>query len=146
MNIAELFTEGHRLDQIEPDAYANNTYTTNWLSMRDYQRLAAVLMIGTLGSSATIDAKLRQAKTSGGAGAKDVTGKAITQLTQAGSDSDKMVVIELNAEELDVTGKYDHVQLSVTIGTATSDFAALVIRFVSNYSPVDRTNLDEVVA
>lgn len=146
MNIAELFTEGHRLDQIEPDAYTANTYTTSWLSMRDYQRLAAILMIGDMVTNSTIDAKLRQAKTSGGAGAKDVTGKAVTQLTAAGSDSNKLVVIELNAEELDVNGKYDYVQLSVTIAAAASDFAALVVRFVTNYAPVDRTNLDEVVA
>lgn len=144
--VAALLTEMARFDQIEPDAYAANTYTTGWLSMRDFARLTAILMVGTLGSSATFDAKLQQAKDSSGSGAKDISGKAITQMTQAGTDSDKMSAIELEASELDQANKFDHVRLSMTVGTATSDCGALVVRHSPLYAPVDDSNLDEVVA
>jgi hypothetical protein len=144
--VAALLTEAIRFDQIEPDAYTTNTYTTSWLSMRDFARLTALILVGALGTNATLDAKLQQAKDDGGSGAKDITGKAITQLTQAGSDSDKMVAIELDASELDVNGKFDHVRLSITLGTATSDFGAVVMRHQPLYGPVDDSNLDEVKA
>jgi hypothetical protein len=142
--VAALLTETCRFDMIEPDAYAANPYSTSWLSMRDFAKLTALIFAGTLGSSATLDGKLEQAKDSGGSGAKDITGKAITQLTQAGTDSDKMVAIELDASELDVAGKFDHVRLTITVGTATSDAGALVIRHQPSYAPVDDSNLDEV--
>jgi hypothetical protein len=64
---------------IDPDANSAATTTTGWIDMRDWGSLLAVIMAGVLGSSATLDAKFEQATSSGGAGAKDVTGKAITQ-------------------------------------------------------------------
>ena len=69
---------------IDPDVYVASTVTTAWLAMEEYAHFLAVVMAGTLGVSATLDAKLEQARDSSGSGVKDITGKAITQLTQAG--------------------------------------------------------------
>lgn len=134
---------------IDPDAYAASTYTTGWISMVDYQSIMAVVMAGDLGASATLDAKLQQATDGSGTGAKDIAGKAITQLTQAGSDSNKQAIINCRADELDVNNGFTHVRLSMTIGTATSDAGAIVLGFDRRYGDADAGDLatvDEIVA
>lgn len=133
---------------IDPDAYAANTYTTGWVDMRDFLAVMAIVTAGDLGSSATLDAKLEQATSSGGAGVKDVTSKAITQLTQAGTDSNKQAVINCRAEELDVDGGFRYVRLSMTVAVATSDCAGLVLGFNPARGPAsdtDAATVDEIV-
>jgi hypothetical protein len=86
---------------IDPDAYAAGTYTTGWIDMSKFFSVLAVVMAGTLGASATLDAKIQQAQDSGGTGAKDISGLAITQLTQAGADSNKQALINVMQSDLD---------------------------------------------
>jgi len=122
---------------IDPDANTAATLTTGWIDMSVYGGLLAIVMAGDLGTSATIDAKIEQATSSGGAGAKDVTGKVITQLTQAGTDkSNKQALINMRAEELDRTNGFTHARLSMTTATATSDSGAIVLGLRGRYSPV----------
>src|SRR5690606_40992443 len=106
---------------IDPDAYATSTVATGWIDMAKYKSLMAVVMAGDLGASATLDAKLRQATDSSGTGAKDITGKAITQIT----DSNKQAVINCRDDELDQENGFTHVALSMTIAEATSDAGAI---------------------
>ncbi|MFQ5629667.1 MAG: hypothetical protein ACE5I1_12960, partial [bacterium] len=98
------------LGVIDPDATAAGTVTSDWCSMEKYRKMMAIVFAGTLGTSATLDAKLEQASDSSGTGAKDISGKSITQLTQAGTDSDKQAIIEVDAAELDVANGFDHVR------------------------------------
>ena len=133
---------------IDPDVYTASTVTTGWIDMSKFHAIMAIVQAGTLGSSATLDAKLQQATSAAGAGAKDITGKAITQLTQAGTDSDKQAVINLFADELDINNGFTHVQLSMTIGTATSDAGAIVLGLdpVKDVASAnDATTVDEIV-
>ena len=128
---------------IDPDAYAPATLTTGWIHMGTFEQILAVVMAGDLGTTGTVSAKLEQATTSGGAGAKDITGKAITQLTQAASpsESNKQAMIELRSNELDVANGFDYARLSVTVGdttspvSATSDLAAFVLGLGARYQP-----------
>jgi hypothetical protein len=132
---------------IDPDAYAAGTYTTGWIDAKKFTSYQAIVMAGTLGSSATVDAKLEKATNGSGSGAVDVTGKAIVQLTQAGTDSDKQAIIELRPAQLGST--FTHFRLSMTIGTATSDAGAIVLgRFPLNgpASASDLASVDEIVA
>lgn len=132
---------------IDPDAYAASTVTSGWVSLVTYEAIQAIVMAGTLGASATLDAKLEQASDSGGTGAKDITGKAITQLTQAGTDSDKQAIINCRSDELDVANSFTHVRLSMTIGTAASDAGGLILGHYARYQPAtDATTVDEVVS
>lgn len=133
---------------IDPDVTAAGTVTSGWVAMSDFEKIMAVVMAGTLGSSATLDAKLEQATDSSGTGAKDITGKAITQLTQAGTDSDKQAVINCRADELDVDNSFTHVRLSITVATATSDVGGVVLGLNPRYgaaSDSDATTVDEIV-
>lgn len=134
---------------IDPDVTAAGTVTTGWIDASQFNSFAAIVMAGTLGASATVDAKLEQASDSSGTGAKDITGKAITQLTQAGTDSDKQAIINVKPSELDVTNSFTHFRLSVTVATATSDAGGLVIGLSPVYGPAsdyDASTVDEIVA
>ena len=133
---------------IDPDNYTAATYSSDWVAMKDFERAMAVVMAGALGTSATIDAKLQQATDSSGTGAKDVTGKSITQLTEAGTDDDKQAVINVRGEELDVANGFDYVRLQVIVGTATSDAGAIVLGINPRYAPAsdsDLASVDEIV-
>lgn len=134
---------------IDPDVTTASTVTTGWIDMAKFGAIMAIVMAGTLGSSATLDAKLEQASDSSGTGAKDITGKAITQLTQAGTDSDKQAIINCFQQDLDIANGFTHVRLSLTVGTATSDAGAIVLGFdpvkgQANLS--DAATVDEIVA
>lgn len=131
---------------IDPDVYTAAEYLTAAIDMNKFESLQAIVMAGTLGASATLDAKLTASATSGGT-YTDITGKAITQLTQAGTDSDKQSIINLRAEEL--TEGLRYVKLSMTVGTATSDAGAIVMGANPRNAPAsdnDLSTVDEIVA
>lgn len=129
---------------IDPDAYTAAAYTSDWVSMATYNRVMAVVMAGTLGSSATLDAKLQEATDGSGTGNQDIAGKAITQLTEAGTDSDKQAIIECRADEL--TDGFTHVALVMTVATATSDAGALILGALARNEPAtDLASVDEIV-
>jgi hypothetical protein len=122
---------------------------TGWLDMSKFDKIMAVIDAGVLGANATLEAKIQQATSVGGAGAKDIAGKAITQLTKAGADDNKWAVINLQGDDLDVTGGVRFVQLSLTVATAASLLSALVLGFTPRYAPAsdnDAAAVDEIVA
>lgn len=124
---------------IDPDAYTANTYTTGWVALAEWDSVLAIVMAGDLGSSATLDAKLTAATDSSGTGPVDVTGAAITQLTQAGTDSNKQALINLRTDSLAGQG-FTHIQLSMTVATATSDAGALLMGFGPKYAPASNSD------
>lgn len=124
------------------------TATSAWIDMSRFDKILAVIDAGVLGAAATLDAKIQQATSAAGAGAKDITGKAVTQLTKAGTDDNKWALINLASEELDVTGGFRFVQLSLTVAAAASLVSALVLGFVPRYGPAsdsDAAAVDEIV-
>lgn len=134
---------------IDPDAYATGTVTTGWIHAAKFASFLAIVMAGTLGASATIDAKIEQASDSSGTGAKDVTGLAITQLTKAGTDDDKQALINIQQSDLDINNGFDYFRLSMTVGTAASDAGAVVLGFAPRYGAAtanDLTSVDEIVS
>lgn len=142
------------VDAIDPDAYGEGAQTTAWISAKNFHSFMAAIYVGTMASNHTIDAKLEQATTSGGGGAKDVTGSDITQLTAAGSDSDKQVIINCRTEKLDVANGFDYVRLSITLASTASpfagntDFGGALYGFDPRHAPAsdnDAASVDEIV-
>jgi len=130
---------------IDPDVTAASTVTSDWVDMSDYHTILAVVMAGTLGTNATVDAKLEQATSAAGAGAKDISGTDITQLTQAGTDqSDSQAVISLQSDALDVANSFQFVRLSITIGTATSDAGGIILGVAPRVGPASDNDLASV--
>jgi len=133
---------------IDPDVSTAAAYSTAYIDASKFAAFQAIIMAGELGTSATVDAKLEQATTVSGTGKKDITGKAITQLTQAGTDSDKQAVIDLRSAELDTANGFDFFRLTVTVAVATSDMGAVVIGLNPSNGPAsdnDASTVDEIV-
>lgn len=137
------------LGNIDPDAYSASTVTTGWVSAKGFDAFMAIIQAGDLGASATVDAKIEQATDGSGTGAKDVSGKAITQLTKAGTDDNKQAIINLRSEELDVSNGFDFIRLSMTVETAACDAGAVLLGLTPRYGPAsdnDVATVDEIVA
>lgn len=130
--------------RVDPDATAASTVTSGWIAVKDFEQFIAHVCTGTLGTSATVDAKLEQATDSGGTGAKDISGKAITQLVKASNDDDD-ALINLRAEEMDVDNGFDYFRLSITVGTATSDISGAVWGAGPRFGPASDNDLASVV-
>lgn len=133
---------------LNPISQSAATVTTGWIAAKDFFAFMAIISAGVLGASATIDAKLQQASDGSGTGAKDISGKAITQLTKAGSDDNKQVIINLMQEEMDIANGFTHFRLSLTVATAASLISAVVLGMDARESPANVLNaatVDEVV-
>jgi len=134
---------------IDPDAYAASTVATNeYIPLKFFRRFMAIVQAGDIVSTGTIDAKLISYTNGSGGGAADITGAAITQLTQAGTDSNKQVIINLNTDLL-AGSTATHFKLSVTMGTAGADLSAIVLGFDPLYCPAsdnDVATVDEIVS
>lgn len=134
------------LAKLDPVSQGAATVTTGWVPAYLYNQILAALAVGALGASATVDAKLQQATDGAGAGAKDVTGATITQLTQAGTDSNKVVLINLDTNKLDVQNGFDYVRLSVTVAAAASLIQAYILGLHARFGPAAQiAAVDEVV-
>lgn len=139
------------LDAIDPDALTAATHNGGWVDASKFGSLMAVVMRGTLGAGATFDAKLEQATDASGTGAKDITGKAMTQVTDGSPsvDDDKQAIINLRSDELDMDNDFRYVRLSITVGTATSDGGGLLLGFDPKFAPAsdhDNASVDEIVS
>lgn len=140
---------------IDPDAYAHGAQSSDYVDMGLFDQLMAILLLGTFpDTGTTIDFKLQQATTSGGAGVKDITDKAITQIA-AGSPavSDKQAVINLRAEELDLDNGFRYVKAVATGADSDSpadspvntiDYGAVLIGFGARYGPAYDNDLATV--
>lgn len=120
---------------VSPASVAPGAVNSAWVAAGGFARLMAVLKTGTLGAAATVDMKLEQATDAAGAGAKDITGKAITQIVKATGD-DKQAIINLRPEELDKNNDFDHVRISITVAAAASDLAAELLCLNPRFGPV----------
>lgn len=140
---AKLSEQFSVLGAVSPVSQAAGTVVTGWVSVAAHERFMALIQTGVLGASATVDAKLQQATDASGTGAKDITGKAITQIVKASGDN-KQALINLRAEELDINSGFGYVQLSITVGTAASQVGAVVLAGMPKQGPATLTNASSV--
>jgi len=127
---------------IDPDQYSTGSQDSDWVNMEEFHEVMAVVQAGVIAASGTIDASVRQATSSTGAGAKAITGKAITQLTTG--DNDKQAVINVRTDELDVAGGFSFVSLRQTLTTAGGDMSGVVLGMGCRHAPADDYDLASV--
>lgn len=146
MAYTERFTEKNALLAVHyPLTRQVATHVSDWVLMENYHRAFFELLLGAMGTNATVDADLQQASSATGTGAKAISGKSITQLTQAGTDNNSPVGIELRTEELDVNGGFEYVRFRVTIAVADCAYSATLRGHEPRYAPVSTAIYDEVV-
>ena len=131
------------LGTVDPDVLTAAAHTSDYVDAGNFESIVAVIMAGTLGTCATLDAKLVQATDSSGTGSKDITGKAITQLVKA-TDDDKQAVINVRSEELDLANSFTHVALTITVGTASSDGGGVLLGMNPRFGPASDNDLSTV--
>lgn len=134
--LSELLSVLGTIDPVSPGV---GSVVTSWFPASNHERFMALIQTGVLGTSATVDAKLIQAKDSSGTGSKDVTGKAITQIVKASGDN-KQALINLRAEELDINNGFTYVALSITVGAAASLVGGVVLGGTPRQYPASISN------
>lgn len=129
------------VDVIDPDVTIASTVEGAWIDLADFDSVMGIILFGTAGSSATLDAKFEQATSSGGAGAKDITGKSVTQMLV----SDKQAIVNVRSDELDVAGGFAFVRFELTVAVATSDVCAIVLGLDGRHQPASDNDASSVV-
>jgi hypothetical protein len=132
---------------VAPGALTAGAKSSGWVDTRLYNQLMGVISTGTLGASATVDAKWVQADDSSGNNPQDSNITALTQIVKASGDN-KQAVMNFDPSQSNYPTK-PFVKLVVTVGTATSDGAAIVLGIDPRHKPVtdlDPTSVVQVVA
>lgn len=132
---------------VDPQS-ASTVKSSGWIDATKFHNYLAAIAVGAIGTSATVDAKIEQATDSSGTGVKDVTGKAITQLTKVGTDDNKQVLIDLKQEDLDFANGFKFFRLTITPAVAATLIQGVVYGFDPRYGNAtdnDATTVDEVV-
>ena len=132
------------LGAINPSSQAAGSLTTGWISLANAERIQGLIQVGTFGASATVDANIQQAQDGTGTGAKAITGKSITQLVAAGGNN-VQATIDLRAEELDAANGFGFVELTITVGTAATETAGLLLASGTRFQPASQFNAASVV-
>jgi hypothetical protein len=114
------------LGGISPRAAAVGSVSTPWLDIQMLFTVMALISIGAFGANATIDAQIEQATDGNGANAKVVPGSQITQLVAAGGN-DRQAQIDLRQEDFDRNAGFRYFRLTVTVGGAATQLAALIL-------------------
>lgn len=128
---------------IDPQSNAADaTKTSDYVDLSQFNALLAVVNVGAVTATGKVDAKLVQATAADGTGKKDISGKAITQLTDASSN--KQVEINLFAEELDTDNGFRYVALEVTNTTAAAIVSAVLLGASGRYDPASDNNVASV--
>ena len=136
---AKISEQAAVLATIDPISQGIGTAVSGWISAANFERFQAMIDVGVFGAAATVDAKLQQATSAAGAGAKDITGKAITQLLAAGGNN-RQALINLRGPEMDMANGFNYFQLSVTVAAAATLIAANVIGGVAKNMPASALN------
>lgn len=118
------------------------------IDMKLYRRVVFIVATGVMATNATVDFLINGDVASGGSYATAITGKAITQLTKAGSDDAKQVIVEVTAEEVAAQG-LRYIRPTLTAATAASLVAMIALAGDIRYLPAseyDLASVDEIVA
>lgn len=127
------------VDFLETADIGGTNASTAWVSMADFDRVYAKVILGTWNASDDLDeCRLEQATDDNGAGAKDLTTDAAggNYNTSAPVDADgNTVVLEAKAEDLDVANGFTYVRLYVAEGgnTGTDNVTGVLIRHGARY-------------
>ena len=132
---------------IDPASLTANTYLTDAIDMKLHRRVLFIIAVGALTSSNTTDFSVVGDTASGGSYATTITGKTITQLTKAGSDDNKQVLVEVTAEEVAAQG-LRYIKGSLVTAAAAALGCVVALADSTRYGPAsdyDLASVDEIV-
>lgn len=127
------------VDFLETADIGGTNAATDWVSMVDFDRVYAKVILGTWNATDDLDeCRLEQATSAAGANAKDLTTDAVSGNydTSAPVDADgNTVVLEAKAEDFDVANGFTFVRLYVAEGgnTGVDNVTGVLIRHGARY-------------
>lgn len=145
-NAMQQFTERiELLDHLAPvDANQSvGAHATACVDLSEFHRAFILIVTGDAAQDATLDVAVHQAQDTSCTGAKEMTSKAITQLTD--SDEGVYVGIEIQTEEMDLDNGFHTLKAIATVGTDTFDYALMIFGVDPRYEPRGTTGFDELV-
>jgi hypothetical protein len=131
---------------IDPDDQAAGTVTGDWVKADDFLQYMALLNVGVMTTSGTLVFSVQQATDGTGTAAKAV--KTATTLTEAGSDDDKQVIINIDPDELDLAGGFLWIAPRIVTAVDASLCSATLLGLdpVFGYDAAkDLASVDEIV-
>ncbi len=134
------------IGMIAPQSVNGAAVNTGLKAIKDFFRLRATIKVGAITATGVVNAKLQAAVGSGGSPV-DIAGAAITPLTAAGTDSNKIAIIDFNVDKL-AGDAYTHVQLVITGSVAAALVDGVLEGFDARYEPasdIDGAFVDEIV-
>lgn len=132
------------LGVMPPASLAAQANASAWFPVKNFESILVIVQTGLLGAASTVDIKLRQATDAAGNGpAKDIAGKASTQIVKASGDN-KQVMLNVRQEQLDVNNGYDHVGVTVTVGVDAALASVVILGIGGRYGPARLGNATSV--
>jgi len=146
MSFTRRFTEVNQPDgELFPALKTVGDHEGDWLLMSNHQRAVFILSVGAMTALSTLNFVVEQDDVGDGTNAVTITGKEITQLTEAGGDGNDLIAVEVRTEELDVSGGFEYIRGVLTVGTETVYASLVALRFIPNYPPVSTSDWTEIV-
>lgn len=140
---AQLFTEAADLLGVINPSSSSGIQDSGNVLLENYHKAVVIIHVGAIATNGTVDADLEQASNTAAGTRKAITGKSITQLTDA--DDNKVVVIELDSSELDVDNGFEYINLELTCATAASIIGAQIWGLSPRFAAEANAAIEEVV-
>ena len=129
---------------LDPDSYVAGTHTVSDIDMSKFHNVLVILSVGDMASTSTVDLNVKSDSASGGSYATTIA--SITQLTEAGSDDDKQVLVNIRSADLAEGQRY--LEVNLVVAAAASECSVVVLGFDPRYAPAsnhDASTVDEIV-
>lgn len=134
------------LSSIDPDNQSAGTVTGDWVKCDKFDQYLAVFNIGVMTSTGTCIFSVQQATDNSGTSAKAV--KTATTLTEAGTDSDKQVLMSIKDSDLDIAGGFLWIAPRAVTATAASYVCANIFGVSPKFgvdTTIDLSSVDEIL-
>lgn len=105
---------------IDADAYTAAAYNGAGVDCRGYQYATFIVTVGTMASTSTLNFKVQDSADN--STFADISGAAITALTEAGGDGDEVVSVTVKCD-----GQARYLRGVGTAGTAAVDFGSVCV-------------------
>lgn len=139
--MANTFFEVNKLLNTSfPDSEAS-AVNSGWLDAGDYFEIVALLLVGDMVATATLNTTVEQATAAAGTGAKplldrDGNSLSITELTAAGGDGDDPIGMTINPDYFDVEDGFNFFRITVTPAVAAVEMALVVLGAQPRMKPI----------
>lgn len=135
------------IGQISAQSSAAGTLSTAAIDTKLFNRVLFIVQVGAMTTNGTLDFSVKGDTASGGSYATTITGKSITQLTEAGTDANKIVLVEVTADEVAAQG-LRYLRGDAVTATAACLKSVIVLGANPRYHPASDNDLaavDEIV-